>query len=746
MAPEDTTYNEEDQLPPEEREGKEYSEEELQMLADQLAKDEEDAANERQQVLEDLARSIEAKFFDRARRRVNKESHWRTSMELYYGNLSETEGLSYSKPFSDTASKSRPYYNIVRNKCDIAIAQSVAMQFAGGEKNWSLGPGRTTKDPAEAEKARGMERTIGEQLEHCSYGKKIRRAIEDRVILGVGVVKGPVNTGALYNSYAPLPDDPATWVATLSEEKYPAIEHVNPWFFYPNDTVNEFNRCGDTIEVHPKSAFDLKKLSNHPGFDKDQINEAIKIKATDYMTSSCSEYSSITASNPYLFEDNYLVIEYHGPITASELGALGIEPSYDSIDGEYYGEAWACNGKIIRMELENIEASFTLPYHASVWVKDPAYWAGFGAPQLMKDAQRVAKETWRMILDNASVSSGPQVAMHKHFVEPADNVWEIAPRKVWNLTDSGVDVEKAIQFFNVPNVVDKLMPVLDAARKFAEEESSTPMLSAGMQGGNSMDSATGALLLERNSTTILDFLSEDWDDNVTEPVIRGFWAWNMQYNPDVSIKGNYSIDVRTSTEYKNKQQYLRDMERLSMEAKQDPELAIILNRAGMVRARLSMMHLPSQDIVRSEEEVAKLMEEQAKQPNPQMIEMQNQQKELEIKQADLDLKKMQLAFQVKQQQTREQWEHEEKMSANYARTVEAQAMVLRSQNDKEAEMIQMAARMEEGDKRNAIMAGIASQNNETKKFLKMMEETRKMRENLLTQEELKMKAETGSGI
>lgn len=741
MEPEDTTYNEEELEP-----AKEYSEEELDMMAELLEKEEKDAADEREKVLDSLARDIESKFFDRAKRRSIKESQWRSSMELYYGNLAVAEQVSYSRPFSDSASSTRPYYNIVRNKCDIAIAQSVAMQFAGGEKNWSLGPSVITKDPAEILKARAMEKVIESQLEHCTYGKKCRHAIEDRVILGVGVVKGPVNTGKLYNQYEPNPADPTMWLAAISNDKYPSIEYVNPWFFYPDDTVNNFDMAGDTIEVHPKSAFDLKRLAQHPGFDADQVKLALESKPADYMTSTCSEYSSITSSNPFLFEDKYIVLEYHGPITADQLGALGIEPSYEAIDDEYYGEVWTCNGKVLRIELENIEASFELPYAVSVWLKDPASWAGFGAPQLMKDAQRVAKETWRMILDNASASSGPQVAMHKHFVEPADNKWEIEPRKVWYMTDSQVDVEKAIKFFNVPNVVGDLMPVLDAARTFAEEESSTPMISAGMQGGGSMDSATGAMLLERNATTILDFLSEEWDDNVTEKVIRGFWAWNMQYNPDPSIKGNYSIDVRTSTEYKNKQQYLRDIERLSMESKQDPELAMVLNKANLVRARLSMMHLPSQDIVRSEEEVAQLQQQAAQQPNPTMIELQIKQKEVEMKAAELELKKMTLAFEVKQQQQREQWEHEEKMSANYARTIESQAMVLRSQNDKESELIKLAAHTEEIDKKNAIMHDIAVRSDETKKFLGMMEETRKMRENMLTQQELKMKAETGSGI
>lgn len=736
MAPDDMMSNEEET----------YSEEEMELMAEELAQAEAKEAADREEVLNNLARDIESKFFDRARRRTTKEVEWRKSMELYYGNLAVADQLSYSKPFRDSASSNRPYYNIVRNKCDIAIAQSVAMQFAGGEKNWSLGPAVDTKDPVEIAKARGMEKEIEKQLEHCSYGKKCRHAIEDRVILGVGIVKGPVNTGELYNTYAPSPADPTLWVAQVSQEKYPAVEYVNPWFFYPDDTVNNFDMCGDTIQAHPKSAFDLKRLAMHPGFAEDQVKLALDAKPADYMTSSCSEYASITSNNPYLFEDKYLVLEYHGPITATQLGALGIEPSYDSIDDEYYGEVWTCNGKVLRIELENIEASFKLPYGVSVWLKDPSYWAGFGAPQLMKDAQRVAKETWRMILDNASASSGPQVAMHKHFVEPADGKWEIEPRKVWLMTDSGVDVEKAIQFFNVPNVVASLMPVLDAARTFAEEESSTPMISAGMQGGGSMDSATGAMLLERNSTTILDFLSEEWDDNVTEKIIRGFWAWNMQYNADPSIKGNYSIDVRTSTEYKNKQQYLRDIERLSMESKQDPEMGMILNKGNLVRARLAMMHLPSQDIVRSEEEVAQLQQQAAQRPDPAMMELQLKQKELEVKAAELDLKKMTLAFEVKQQQQREQWEHEEKMAANYARTVESQAMVLRSQNDKESELIKLAAHTEEVDKKNAIMHDIAVRSDETKKFLGMMEETRKMRENMLTQQELKMKAETGSGI
>lgn len=744
MEPNDTIS--EDELP---LDIEDMSDEELVALAEEMAAEDAQASKDREETLDDLARSIEAKFFDRARRRSTKEQEWRESMELYLGNLSNiAQTPSYEQPFANYSSSNRPYYNIVRNKCDIAVAQSVSMQFAGGEKNWSLGPAMNEEDPAEVQKAHGMETEIEVQLEHCSYGKKCRRAIEDRVILGVGILKGPVNTGVLYNTYAPSEIDPNMWMPVTSDAKYPAVERVNPWFFYPDDTVNDFSQSPDCIQVHPKKVFDLKRLAQHPGFDADMIKEALKVKPDEYMLAINSEYGQITSSNPFLFQDSHLVLEYHGPITADELSKLSIEPSYDSIDDEYYGEVWVCNGKVIRIELENIEAAFELPYSVSVWMKDPSSWAGFGAPQLMKDAQRVAKETWRMILDNASASSGPQVIMHKHFVEPADNKWEIEPRKVWYATDSSVDVQKAFQFFTVPNVVGSLMPVLDASRTFAEEESSTPMISAGMSGGEMTESATGALLLQQNSTTILDFLSEEWDDNVTEKIIRRYWAWNMQYGTKPEIKGNYRIDVRTSTEYKNKQQFIRDMERLRMNVTQDPELSLIVDKEALTRASLAMMHIPSGDIVRSPEEVAKLRAEMAQnqKPDPKMLELELKKEELRLRGEELKLKAAGHVFELNQQQKREEWEHEEKMSANYARTIESQAMVLRSQNDKETEMLQLAARMEEGSRKNSILQQIAVMNNETKRFTAMMDNNAKARESLLIQTELKLKATTGSGI
>jgi hypothetical protein len=727
----------------EETEVVELTEEEQEILEQEESK----AAAQRQDTLDSLASKIEAKFKTRAVNRATKESEWIECMRLYLGGLGNISGSYGESPFTDSPKergKRRPDFNIVQAKCDTAIAQCVSMQFATGEKNWDIFPAADETDEANVLKSRGMSKKIETQLDKCGYGFQCRRAMTDRVILGTGVVKGPVNTGKLYKHYEDIGDN--TWVPKVGVNYDPAVMWVNTWFFYPDDSVNDFSKAQDAIEIHPMSKLELSQYRKHDGFDAEAIEEVLKQAPADYMNANFAEYAKLTDSNPYLFKDKYAVLEYQGPITSSELDELGIEPTYDSPTDEYYGEVWVCQGKVLRIELENIEASFEIPYAVATWKKDPSSVYGFGQPLTMRDAQRVVTQTWHMILDNSSLSSGPQGAIQKRFIQPADGVWELGPRKMWNLTDPMMKVQDAISFFNVPNVTQQIIPVLQMAREFAEEESNTPLISAGLGSPQNSESATGQLITQQNSTTLLDFLAEEWDDQITQKVISRMYAWNMQYASDPAIKGNYVIDVRSSTEYKNKQQHVRDVERLSMEMQQNPALAKWINPDALTKLRLEMMHLPTKTIIRTPEEVAQIEAQMAQQPNPEMIELQIKQKEAEGEEQDRKLKAMQLQFEIHQQQQRESWEHEEKMSANYARTLEAQAMVLRSQNEKETEMIKLAAKSED-ERMKAdylLQANLAS--NQTKVFLKSMEETRKARENLLVQQELDLAKSTGEGI
>jgi hypothetical protein len=289
------------------------------------------------------------------------------------------------------------------------------------------------------------------------------------------------------------------------------------------------------------------------------------------------------------------------------------------------------------------------------------------------------------------------------------------------------------------------MPALQLARQFAEEESATADF-GGKQSPQNVDSATGQLIMQHASTVLLDFLAEEWDDQVTEKIIRRWYAWNMQYNPKPEIKGNYVIDVRSSSEYKNKQMYVRDLERLQMETSQNPNMAMVINSDELVKARLALMHLPSGRIVRSDQEIAAAQQAAQNQPDPKMIELQIKQMEAETNRGTLELKKMQLQFEAAQQQQRELWEHEEKMGSNQARMAEAQAQVLKARSEVQVEMLQLAQKDEQFRAKLQNDKEMAQLKTSSQVFLKGMEQQNRQDENSLYSRELDVKEKQGSGI
>lgn len=698
-------------------------------------------------ILDKLAGDITSLFQQRANARRTKDGEWDSCYRLYHSPLVDGDNFYSDRPFEAKPGRKRPTPNIVRVKCDTAISNSYSMQFAADEKNWDIFPPANNTDMAVAEASRAMSREIQAQLSQCNYPLQARLAMEDRVILGTGILKGPVNTGRMTTKYVKEGD---TWVPRVVQDYSPSVERVPPWRFFPDMDTPVFDPCSDVIQYHPTTKQQLARYMNHPGFDRDAIMEILQSEslgdATRYNDAFLTTIQAEVWGGPNMHKDRFAVLEYHGTVAYDDVNKLGLCPTYESPTEEYYAEVWVCAGKVIRMELENIEAQYRVPYYVSTWKDDPRSPFGFGNPLLLADSQRVVTEAYHMILDNASLTSGPQISMFQQYIHPVDNDYTIRPNKVWLLEDPTVSIKDAISFFTPTNVIPNIMPVLQLAKSFGDEESATTAMAAGLASPENTDTATGQMMMRHASTTILDFLAEEWDDQVTEPLIKAYYAWNMQYSLKEEIKGNYIIDVKSSSEYKNKQMHIRDLERLSVEASQNPAMAMWINMDELQRARLALMHLPSNKIVRTTEEYRAAAEQAAQKPDPQMIEMQIKMAEAERAERELSLKEKQLAIEVQQVQQRESWEHEEKMGSNYARVQEAQAQVIKARAEVEAEVIKLAAK--DRQLANQLQQQALSSQNATdaKVFMHSMTESRKAVEAQLTARELAYAEREGHGI
>ncbi|MEM4167801.1 MAG: hypothetical protein QXW98_05100 [Candidatus Caldarchaeum sp.] len=694
-------------------------------------KDEENAPPEELEVkvvtvkLDDIGEAIESKFSQRCARRRSKEAEWAKALDLYLGNLGSDWSLN-SSPQSFYSSNSRrrrrPSHNIVRAKCDIAISQNISIQFAGGNKNWDIHPSPVPNIPPEeaAKKAALMEQVIEDQLNECKYPRKIREAIYDRVIYGTGIIKCPVNTPKIKTTYVSQ-IDPLTgttvWVPSVQTYIQPSIERVDPWMFFPDDSVNDWEKCEDCIEVHLMTRRDLLNLIKNPGFIGEKILEAMKLGNSERYASYNIRASSLMARyNPEFLKDKYVVLEYHGPVKKEFLDAAGVDPGYESPLDEYYAEIWVFCGKVIRFELSNLEGDYELPYAVCTWIKDPSSVFGFGVPIILEDQQRVVNAAWQMILDNASASAAPMLFLNKNSIEPADGEWQIGPGKIYYITEYGEDARKAVQYIITPNASAPLMEVLNAAKTFSEEESSIPLISAGLASPQMTQSATGLALAQKASTSILDYMAEIWDDQVTEKVIERFYRWNMQYNPDDSIKGDFQVDVKSSTEFRNNYIHLQNLEKLAVELYQNPTLASFINQEELTRARLSLMSLPNYPIVKSDVEI------QEEKKKAEQNKFDPKAAEFQLEQARLQLEAQKHQDSVQLELMKAQILYEREMLQAYAAMQKEMSELKMAQAMQEVQLLKLLMQEENKDKRMKIEAQLELLKQERETELSLLEQ------------------------
>jgi hypothetical protein len=108
------------------------------------------------------------------------------------------------------------------------------------------------------------------------------------------------------------------------------------------------------------------------------------------------------------------------------------------------------------------------------------------------------------------------------------------------------DVQKAFWVFEVQSHQAEIAAIIDLAQKFADEETSLPQIAQGEQ-GTAPDTVGGMSILMNSANTVLRRIVKQYDDEVTRPHIRRYYDWNMQYNEDEEIKGDFEIDARGSS-------------------------------------------------------------------------------------------------------------------------------------------------------------------------------------------------------
>ena len=388
---------------------------------------------------------------------------------------------------------------------------------------------------AEAQrKAEKAQTRIDDWLVECDYHGELREVIDDCARVGSGVIKGPTPVRRKLNNWAQVGGDVALEMREVFE---PESRRIECWDLFPDKDCGEDIHNGDYIfERDRLSATKLRDLKGQPGYLDDQIDKVLEqgpVKHTD--AGKVDKRTERDKSD--LFEVWY----YYGIVKKEEIEAAGCECEDDA---PVYAILTLVNDEIVRAAINPLDDG-DFPYDLIPWKKRKGMPWGMGVAREIRTPQRMVTAATRNLMNNAGLSAGPQLVVRKSGLRPKDGKWEIRPNKIWE-ADDDADVSKAFAAVTFPMLIVELERIIQLGMKFAEDVTGLPMLLQGQQ-GKAPDTVGGLTILNNNANAVLRRIARLFDSKITEPHIRRYYDWLMEYGEDPNEKGDALVNARGSS-------------------------------------------------------------------------------------------------------------------------------------------------------------------------------------------------------
>jgi hypothetical protein len=454
-------------------------------------------------------------------------------------------------------------------------------------------------------KAEAMQREIEDQLIECDYNGELRKVIHDAAVLGTGVVRGPIVTNRVRKAWQPYTDANGQTIHQIEivEELAPASFRVDPRNVWPDPGCGENIHNGKGIyEREQVTAKQIRDLAKQPGFMKSQLRKVLE----EGPTRSFAMKELRDDDQRDIARDVYEMWTYWGEVDHDDLEAAGVTPGKKDELKTISACVVMINSTVVKAFLNPLEGG-DMPYDFFVWEKVSTNVWGYGIPYLMRSQQKVLNAAWRQMMDNAGVSSGPQIVMKPSVVQPADKQWQLTSRKIWYATDDVDDVNKAFATFEFNSHQAELAGIIKMATELVDQETGVPTILQGEKGA-APDTVGGMQMLMNSANVVLRRLVKQFDDMITRPHIRRYYDYNMLYNEDEEIKGDFSVNARGSSAL-----LIRDIQNQAflnlLAAGANPVYGMYLDTEKLFRKALQAQHIDPVEVFKSDEEIEQIKEQ-----------------------------------------------------------------------------------------------------------------------------------------
>lgn len=427
-------------------------------------------------------------------------------------------------------------------------------------------------------KSQRAELRIRDWLVETNFHAESRKVIEDSGKLGTGILKGPI----------PKRVQTIAKVDGTMKVEYkmvPASERVSPFNFFPDPN------CGDNIqdgsyvlERDYLTARQLKELSEAPGY----LHESIEKVLQEGPGKVCLTNDAIVTGRRTQDDDRYEIWYYTGDIKISELALFDDNAAKDEDEDEdYYVSATfvLVNDTIIKGNLNPFTMAGDLPYDVFPWQRIEGSCWGMGVARQGRVPQKMLLAGARALMDNMSLSVAPILGLNRSALIPADGKWSLRGGKIF-YTRENADIRSvadAITAVSIPSHQEEISGIIQLALKFMEDATGVTFLLQGQQGA-APDTVGGMQLVHQNATAFLRRTARLYDENVTEPHIRRYYAYSLK-NGEPSEIGDDRIEAIGSSALVEREVQLLQLQQL-LQMAADPEFQLSKKKLSTEMLRL----------------------------------------------------------------------------------------------------------------------------------------------------------------
>jgi hypothetical protein len=408
-------------------------------------------------------------------------------------------------------------------------------------------------------------------------------------------------------------------------------ERVSPFDVYWTPGVSDIGDA-NVVQRSRLTRAELNDLLDLPGFITSEVRAVLdeygRGGIVDNWDMTDAERAILENREDPRFNQSGLIacLEFQGMAQGRHLLDLGVDPSLipDPLR-DYYCNAWLIGRHIIKVQL-NLSPRKRHQYYVTSFEKVPGNPVGNGLPDLLADISSVANATLRSLVNNLSISSGPQVTINDDRLSDGENAEDMYPWKRWHVKSDpfGNNTEKAIEFFTPTSNSQELLQVYMAFSQLADEHSAIPKFMTGSPPAGGLGrTASGLSMLMQNSSKILQTVAANVDRDVISPVLENLFDVVMMTDDTGLLTGEEKVRVLgVQVAMQRETQRARQLEFLQLTGNPvDMQIIGPKGRAQVLRQVAKEIGLPGEDIVPSDQE----MDQQQKQHEAQAMAMAQQQ-------------------------------------------------------------------------------------------------------------------------